>query len=117
MTGKKTRKKRATQLPKGYEAITGFGRNWPDEDTKSGDMIRGLMTEFDEFETGKGKNKRTVQTVKVETDDGLLTLYESSGLRVLFEYEEGTEIAVIYDGKGKAKTGQSPPRLYRIGVM
>lgn len=117
MAARKTRKKRATQLPKGFEPITGFGRSWPDDDTKAGALIRGVMTDFDEFETGKGKNKRTVQTVKVETDDGLLTLYESSGLRVLFDYEEGTEIAVIYDGKGKAKRGQSAPRLYRIGVM
>lgn len=110
------RKTRATQLPKGFEAITGFGRAWPDEHTKKGDMIRGVMTEFDEFDTGKGKNKRTVRTVKVETDDGLLTLYESSGLRALFEYEEGTEIAVIFDGMGKAKPGQNAPRLYRLGV-
>lgn len=110
-------KKAATKLPKGFEPITGFGRSWPDDDTKPGDMIRGIMTEFDEFTTGTGKNKREVQTVKVETDDGLLTLYESSGLRVLFEYEEGTEVAVIYDGMGRAKKGQNAPRLYRIGVM
>ena len=118
MAARKTKRKaKVTQLPKGFEPITGFGMGWPNDDTKKGDMIRGVMTDFDEFDTGKGKNKRTVQTVKVETDDGLLTLYESSGLRVLFEYEEGTEIAVIFDGMGRAKRGQNAPRLYRIGVM
>jgi hypothetical protein len=80
-------------------------------------MVAGTVVEFDEFDTGKGKNARTVQTAKLETKDGTVyTLYESSGLRPIFEYEEGTEFAIIFDGMGKAKPGQNAPRLYRIGV-
>jgi hypothetical protein len=115
---RKTKKKgKVTRLPKGFEPISGFGQAWPGEDAKVGDMLTGTITDFDEFETGTGKNKRTVQTMKVETSDGLVyTLYESSGLRALFEYEAGTEVAVIYDGMGRAKRGQNAPRLYRLAV-
>ena len=115
---RKTKKKgKVTRLPKGFEAISGFGQAWPGDNATVGDMLTGEITEFDEFETGKGKNKRTVQTMKVEDSDGRVhTLYESSGLRALFEYEEGTKIAVIFDGMGRAKRGQNAPRLYRLGV-
>lgn len=116
-TKRKTKKGKVTRLPKGFEAISGFGQSWPGEDATIGDMLVGSITDFDEFETGKGRNKRTVQTMKVEDGDGrVYTLYESSGLRALFEYEVGTEIAVIFEGMGRAKRGQNAPRLYRLAV-
>lgn len=117
-TKRKTKKKgKVTQLPKGFEPISGFGQAWPNDDTEIGDMLRGTLSDFDEFTTGKGKNKRDVQTVKVEDADGRVhTLYESAGLRPLFEFEEGTEVAVIFDGMGRKKKGQNAPRLYRLGV-
>lgn len=115
---RKTKKKgKVMQLPKGFEPISGFGQAWPGEDAKPNDSLVGTITEFDEFDTGKGRNKRTVQTMKVEDGEGRVhTLYESSGLRALFEYEIGTEIAVIFDGMGRAKRGQNAPRLYRLAV-
>ena len=115
---RKTKKKgKVTRLPKGFEAISGFGQAWPNDDTEVGSLLTGEITEFDEFDTGTGKNKRTVQTMKVEDANGRVhTLYESSGLRALFEYEVGTRIAVIFDGMGRAKRGQNAPRLYRLGV-
>lgn len=119
-TKKKGRKpakaKVTTQLPKGYDAIGGFGTPWPNDNTQPGDMIQGTLTDFDEFTTGRGKEKRTTQTVKIETKDGLFTFYESAGSRELFEYEEGTEVAIIFDGMGPKKKGRNPAKLYRIGV-
>ena len=115
---RKTKKKgKVTKLPKGYEAISGFGQSWPSDDTKAGDMIEGTITEFDEVDVKRGKKTTTVQNMKVETKEGQVhTLWESAGLRPLFEYEEGTIICVIFLGMGKAKRGQNPPRLYTLGV-
>lgn len=110
-----TRKGTATQLPKGYEAITGFADSWPNEDTKVGDMIEGTLSDFDEVKT---KNrKEPTQVCTLTTKEGkAYRLWESAGLRPLFEYEEGTKAAVIYDGLGPKQRGKNPMKLFRIGV-
>lgn len=105
-----------TQLPKGYESIGGFGKSWPNEDTEVGELLEGTIIEFDEVDVKRGKRTDTVQTLKLETVDGVFTIWESSGTRALFEYEEGTKVAIIFDGYGKAKRGQNAPKLFRIGV-
>ncbi len=106
-----------TELPKGFQAISGFGQSWPNDDTKKGDMIVGAIIEFDEVDVKRGKKTETVQNMKLESKEGVVyTLWESAGLRPLFDYEEGSEVAIIFDGMGKAKAGQNAPRLYRLGV-
>jgi hypothetical protein len=80
-------------------------------------MVRGTVIEFDVVEVKRGKKKVEVEVAKLETLDGpVLTLWESAGLAPIFDYEEGVEVAIIFDGMGKAKRGQNAPRLYRIGV-
>lgn len=114
------RAKKETQLPKGFTAITGFGESWPSDKTKVGDMLQGTLIEYDEITTTRDGKKTQVQQAKIETKDGkVFTIWESAGLRSLFEDDDYTdcEIAIIYDGLGKKKPGQNPPRLYRIGVV
>jgi hypothetical protein len=116
---KKARGKTARKVtvPKGYERISGFGESWPGQDPEIGATLEGTITEFGDFETGKGKDKRTVQTAKIETKDGkIYTVYESARLRALFEYEEGTQVFLVYNGLGDAKRGQSAPKLFDVFV-
>lgn len=106
-----------TTLPKGYEAITRSNASWPNESTNVGDMLEAEILEFDTVKVKRGKKTESVDIARVETKEGAtFTLWHSAGLAPIFEYEEGTNIAVIYDGIGQAKRGQNPPRLYRIGV-
>ena len=120
MTVRKTKKKtkaKVTTLPKGFEPISGFGISWPNDDIKKGAMLVGAIIEYDEVDVKRGGKTETVQNLKLETKEGeVFTLWKSAGLRPLFEYEEGTKVAVIFDGMGKAKRGQNAPRLYRLGI-
>lgn len=113
---KKTTRKapaKQTALPRGYEAIAGFGQSWPNDDTKIGDMIQGTVIEFDEVETKHGDN----EVAKIETKDGTVyTFWRSATSGALFEYEEGIEVAIIYDGLGKKKGKNNPPKLFRVGI-
>ena len=104
-------------LPKGFEAIQRGSESWPNDDTVIGEMIQGKILEFDSVTVKRGKKTEEVEMCRVETKDKkTYTLWRSAGLAPLFDYEEGTEFAIIYDGYGKAKKGQNAPRLYRIGV-
>ena len=106
-----------TSLPKGFTPIAGRGQSWPNENTKPGDMIQGTIVEYDEVTVGTGKKKRDVQIAKIETPKGhVYTVWESAGNGALFEYEVETEVAIIFDGYGKAKGGNNPPKLFRMGV-
>lgn len=125
-TAKKTSSRKAASkveriapqgLPKGFEPIAGGGQSWPGKDGKPGDVLHGEIIEFDEFTQGKGKDKRTTQTAKIRTKDGaVFTIYESAGLRAIFEYEEGSEVFIRFLGFGDAKRGQNAPRLYEVGI-
>lgn len=112
------RKKQETALPKGFTAITGFGESWPGDNTKVGDMLRGTVIEYDEITTTRDGKKVQVQQCKIETKGGkVYTVWESAGLRGLFDDEDYTEceVAIIYRGLGKKQPGKNPPRLYHIG--
>jgi len=79
-------------------------------------MVQGTVIEFDTIVVQRGKKKDDVQLAKLETKDGVFTIWESAGLRALFEYEEGVEVAIIFDGMGRAKKGQNAPKLFRLGI-
>lgn len=117
-TGKKAAKQApTTQLPKGFTPIARRGQSWPNENTRPGDMLVGIIIEFDEIEFSEGRKKRTTQIAKIETEKGeVFTFWESATSAPLFEYEEGTEVAIIFDGYGEKKKGRNPAKLFRIGV-
>lgn len=88
-------KKAAPKLPRGYTAISGGGKAWPNDDTPIGDVVQGTVIEFDEF---KGKYG-IQQTAVIECKDGtLVKIYESAATSGLFEYEEGIECYLVFNG-------------------
>lgn len=110
-------KAKEATLPRGYTAISSSSISWPNDDTKKGDMIQGQVIEFDTIKVKRGKKMEDVQLCKFECKDGTVyTIWESAFLAGLFEYEEGVEAAIIYDGMGTAKKGQNAPKLFRLGV-
>lgn len=122
MTRKYTRKKSPVQaaLPKGFTSIGGFGKSWPDEDTKKGAAVQGLVIEYDSIKVTRKRGGRnvteTVNNLKLETTDGtVITLWESATLKSLFaEDYTDIEIWVRYDGLGKKKHGQNPAKLFTL---
>ena len=121
MARKKTSKKTATaELPKGFTAIGGFGKSWPNDDTEAGDAIQGVVIDYDSItvdrKRGKKIVKETVNNLKLETADGsVFTLWESAGLRALFEEDyTDVEVWIRFDGMGTAKRGQNAPKLYTL---
>jgi hypothetical protein len=115
---KTARKGKVTQLPKGFQPIGGFGASWPGDDTKVGEMIRGIVTEYDEVTVTREGKKVQVENLKLEADDDrIYTVWQSAGNRALFD-EDYTEIevAIRYDGLGPKKRGRNPARLYSIAA-
>lgn len=118
MVRKTARKSKVTQLPKGFQPIGGFGASWPSDDTKAGEMIRGIVTEYDEVTVTREGKKVQVENLKLEAEDGrIFTVWESAGNRALFEndYTE-VDVAIRYDGLGPKKRGRNPARLYSIAA-
>lgn len=123
MARKKTAKKATTrkaktvaQLPKGFTAIeSGFSASWPDDATKIGDAIQGVVTGYRDVPRAKNKGGDT-QVMSVEQADGVtVSVWKSAVLKPLFEEDfEGVEVWIRYDGLGKKKKGQNQARLYTI---
>lgn len=113
---KKAKATKNLNVPKGYKAISSLPKSWPTEDTPIGDVVQGVILSYDEFEAGTGKNRRTQRTAKIETDEGIVQIYESAGLKALFEYEEGTHCYIVYQGRGTAKKGRNPAKLFDVFV-
>jgi len=108
---------KARKLPKGFTAISGGSDSWPNDSTKAGDFITVTTAEFKKVPTKFDKKPKDFNVCECEDDDGRkVTLWRSSGLAPVFEYEEGTRFYIEFLGMGKAKKGQNAPRLYQIGA-
>lgn len=113
MTAKSTTKPAA--LPKGFTAIGGFGQTFPDEHTKKGVAIQGVVTGYREnIKTQHGVTANmTLETKEGET----FTVWESAALGVLFEEDyTDVEIWLRYDGLGRKKGKKNPPKLFTLAV-
>lgn len=111
------RKAAVASLPKGFTSIGGFGKSWPDDSTKPGAAIQGVVIEYDKVTVTREGKKEKVQNLKLETKDGIMfTVWESAGLKVLFEDEDYTdcEIWLRFDGLGPKKRGRNQARLYTL---
>lgn len=102
-------------LPEGFQAIGGFAQSWEYEKEP---LLVGTITGFREVTVKRGRKEEPVNTCTIEREDGtLVTVWESATLRGLFEQcEEGQMVAIAYQGIGKAKKGQNPPKLFAVGV-
>jgi len=116
-TAKKTTRKAATvaALPKGFTAIGGFGKTWPDDDTKVGEAIQGVVTDYHEnIKTQHG----TTANLKLEAANGeVYTVWQSAALAALFD-EDYTDVEVWlrFDGMGKKKGKKNAPKLFTLAV-
>jgi hypothetical protein len=115
-TTRKTRKPTVTVLPKGFTSIGGFGKSWPNDDTKVGQAIGGTVTDYDEIAVTREGRKVKVQNLKLETPEGeVFTVWESAGLMILFEEDyTGFQVWIRYDGLGAKKRGRNQARLYSV---
>lgn len=114
MASKKPAKK--ASLPKGFKALGGFGENWPG-DLKAGAELIGELIGIDKTkQSRKGEKKPvTVRIARIETKEGkTYSVWESWGTRPLMDLPVGSQVYIRFDGMGKAKKGQSPPRLYTL---
>ncbi len=118
MTAKKKARKTAGKpaaLPKGFHSIGGFGITFPDEHTKKGTAIQGVVTGYREnIKTQHG----VTSNLTIETKDGeTFTVWESAGLAVLFEDDyTDVEIWLRFDGLGRKKGKKNPPKLFTLAV-
>lgn len=114
-TRRKTpRKGTVAQLPKGFTAIqSGFGLSWPNEETKIGDAIEGVVTGYRTVKRAKNKGGDT-QVMSVEQADGThITVWKSAVLETFFDEDyEGLSVWIRFDGLGKKKRGQNPAKLF-----
>jgi hypothetical protein len=113
---KKTAAKKGTQaqLPKGFTAISsGFSKSWPSEETKIGDAIEGVVTEYRDVPRPKAKGGDT-QVMSIEQEDGTtVSVWKSAVLTPFFDEDyEGVRVWIRFDGHGKKKKGQNPVKLF-----
>jgi len=123
----------STSIPKGMKQMGGgYAPTWKPE--KEGDNLHGKVhapvktVEFTQKRKVKGKmTEETVERRVVEIaslDDGKRhALWESAALVELFdalanegENAVGTEVFIQYDGLGKKKAGQNPPKLFTVAM-
>ena len=111
------RKTAVASLPKGYTTIGGFGKSLPNDDTKVGEALGGIVSGYDEIVVTREGKKVKVQNLKLETKEGTVyTVWESAGLTSLFGDDDYTEceIWIRYDGLSAQKRGRNPARLYTL---
>lgn len=131
-TAKKTSKKSpatadATALPEtqavpeGFEEIGGgYAPTWKVEDLK---VLHGPVTGgVREVELTIGRKKQTRRCMEVtrKKSGERYTVWESAALGELFdtiaERGEGPEVYIRFDGLGKKKAGQNPPKLFTVAI-
>ena len=109
------KKAKVAALPKGFSAIGGFGKTFPDDKTKAGEAIQGVVTDYQEnIKTQHG----TTALLRLETKTGeVYTVWQSAALGVLFDEDyTDVEIWLRYDGLGKKKGKKNPAKLFTLAV-
>lgn len=101
-----------SQLPKGFTAITANAEN---HDWDAVPTLEGIIRRMDSVDLEDGPRK----VMHIEREDGeRVAVWESSGLRALFECNIGDRVFIAFQGFGEAKKkNHSPPRLFEVGVQ
>ena len=130
----KTAKKKATKktaaatalpkqeaIPEGFEQIGGgYAPTWkPEELGVLHGPVTGGVREV-EMTIGRKKQTRRCMEVTRKKSGERFTVWESAALGAMFdeiaERGEGPEVYIRYEGLGKAKTGQNPPKLFTVAI-
>ena len=137
MAGKKAAKKKVSNIkdakslpqsasiPAGMKQMGGgYASTW--SPVEVGDSIHGVVSDLPKQLTlNKGTKKENVTRVMEVTDSEgeRFAVWDSAVLTSLFDEIEsleddgiGTEIFIQYDGLGKKKTGQNPPKLFTVAI-
>ncbi len=138
MTKKKASKKKASKpatapaeanalpdaegIPEGFEEIGGgYAATWKPEE--HGKLLHGPVTggvRLVEMTIGRKKQERRCMEVTQKKTGERFTLWESAALGELFdtiaEVGEGPEVYCRFDGFGKKKPGQNPPKLFTVAI-
>lgn len=106
----------ARRLPAGFKPLQSGGVPW------DMDAMPELVGEWKGVRTIEVKRGRKMEEQRLATvltdDERLITVWESAMLRDLFDTaEEGDRVAIVYQGLGKAKPGQNPPKLFEVGIQ
>lgn len=103
-----------SNLPQGFAAITANAdnHNFDDEPT-----LHGIIRRFDTAKLSDGPRK----VCHIEIIDGdhkgeRRAVWDSVGLRAIFECAIGDEVYIAFQGFAEPKPGKNPARLYEIGV-
>lgn len=105
-------------VPEGFEKVGGsYAPTWKPE--KEGDSITGEVTSLiREVEMKMGRKTNTRRVVELTTDDGVYAVWESATLSNMFAEIDaqgpGATYYIRFDGLGKKKTGQNPPKLFTV---
>jgi hypothetical protein len=109
-------------IPEGFEEIGGgYAPTWKPEE--HGKLLHGRVTggvREVEMTIGRKKQTRRCMEVTQKKSGERFTLWESAALGELFEQiaeqGEGPEIYCRFDGYGKKKPGQNPPKLFTVAI-
>ena len=109
-------------IPEGFEQIGGgYAPTWKPEE--HGKLLHGPVTGgVREVELTIGRKKQTRRCMEVtQKKSGVrYTLWESAALGELFDQivteGEGPELYIRFDGYGKKKAGQNPPKLFTVAI-
>jgi len=114
-----------SDIPEGMQAIGGgYADTWTPE--TEGEKLHGVTTGDVKVvllkarrKNEEDKERRCVEIANNE-DGKRYTVWESAALGAFFdaleERGEGTEVFLRYEGLGKKKAGQNPPKLFKVAI-
>lgn len=116
----------SADIPSGMKQMGGgYAPTWTP--VEIGDSIHGVVSDLPkELTLNKGTKKENVTRVMEVTDmEGeRFAVWDSAVLASLFDEIEGlddaaigVEIYIKYDGLGKKKPGQNPPKLFTVAIQ
>jgi hypothetical protein len=119
-SAKSSDKDHAVVIPAGFKPTSGsYAPTWdPANNSEHPSELIGVWGKEREVEVrrGRGVQKNRVCSVTTE-DEQVWSVWCSATLTGLFdEAKEGDTVYMRFDGLGKAKRGQHPPKLFTTGI-
>ena len=111
----------ASSIPEGFKKLGGgYADTWAPE---IGDELIGIVTspiKIVPLKQGRKTTDRRCMEVTANGSDARYTIWESATLVNLFDElgdnAEGSSVYLRFDGLGKKKAGQNPPKLFTVAI-